>query len=346
MAADRLTKLMRKAPVPDSAAARERTAAAAREATPSPAEESPAPARRPVRAAVGLACAVALAAMLLTAPGRSALSQAAELVGLGEVGGSPTLQEPRHIEEQSAPIVIDNGRAPDGSRYELVAYRGGFPPDVKPPPGAPAGFGCIDLEWPGAERAHARTGACFAGGTGASPGAVSGIRIGPRKLPATGAGEGDLVLSGTTRPDVHRLRIVYEDIDGESRDLAVDFSRVDGELLDRSGWSEPFGTFVAFLPADTLRADRLMERFRVTLLTPNLPGFVSTPIEEMPEYWRPAERCARRVVEGGRKAGAFTVIAYDGSGHEVERTRMREAMLPAECEHLHPARRAAEAAGG
>src|SRR5688572_19429789 len=79
----------------------------------------------PVRR-LAIACLAALVGFgLLTTPGRDAAAWVGGLVRIGEVGGPPT--EKKHgLEDPDsplAPVVIDNGRAPDGTRYEWVAYR-------------------------------------------------------------------------------------------------------------------------------------------------------------------------------------------------------------------------------
>jgi hypothetical protein len=120
---DRLGRLLSELPVPASAEAREHAVAAARDALPPRLR----PRRRPV--AAGAACLLALA--LASPPGQAAIERVGALVGIGDVGDPPTLGP-------ASGVIVDNGRAPDGSGYEWNAYPGGVG----------GGESCIRLDWP------------------------------------------------------------------------------------------------------------------------------------------------------------------------------------------------------
>ena len=125
-------------------------------------EQSPAPRGRPTRA-IAAVTVVVLALGALSPPGRAALDHAAELLGIGTVGGTPTLKQGRGLEELTEPLVIDNGRAPDGRRYEWVADRGGQRYRIRVGGRVRrqrfVGF-CFSLEWPGTERPRALADSC------------------------------------------------------------------------------------------------------------------------------------------------------------------------------------------
>src|ERR671910_640933 len=88
---------------------------------------------------------------------RAARAWVGELVGIGDVGGPPTQEKHGGFMLADTAVVIDNGEAPDGSRYEWVAYRchiraeDGVGTDFK-------GIG-VSLEWPGVRR-HEGGGSC------------------------------------------------------------------------------------------------------------------------------------------------------------------------------------------
>jgi hypothetical protein len=121
MTPDRLETMLRDLPAPPSTEARERAVAEARAEIAGREELARSPRGAGRRAlAIALAAAV-LGGALLTPPGREASGWVGELVGIGEVGGSPTLED-HGFQWSSRGVVIANGRAPDGSRYEWVVY--------------------------------------------------------------------------------------------------------------------------------------------------------------------------------------------------------------------------------
>jgi hypothetical protein len=320
MSANRLGELMRSVAVPDATDARERTVTAARAAAP---PGSPALVRRrrgrlavmswrrgassSAPRAIALACAAALVAgTLLTPPGRAALSEAAEL--LGQIGGAPTVEDDRGLEpalapgEAGGPTVVDNGRAPDGSRYEWVAYQS-----------HEQGLGkvfCVTFGWADAPRREG-TGGCASSG-GWSPGVVKGFGGRLIRPPGTTSDERAYMLLGSLSPRVHRLRILYRHPDGSRHDLPVDVGRVEGPLLRKAGGTRPFVTFVAFIPGETVRAHRLDERYRLASLTT-----VQGSAKAVPGLDRdPFIRCMRR--SGGLyRRGWVHLLAYDAHGRRI-----------------------------
>jgi hypothetical protein len=331
---------MRRVPVPERPGVEERVVAAALTAAPGSARAGHR-LRLGSRRVVLAICAVALvAAVGLSAPGRSALSHAAELFGIGDVGGSPSSEQEEDYErgftELNEPLVVDNGQAPDGSRFEWVAYRGKTSYVVDGERIRVRGF-CVGLEWVGDVRGRSSGGSCGGSGGQQPTGVFSTVGVSFLQAPFERSPRHDLLLSGTTTPRVHRLRIRYRPLRGPARDLPVDFARVDGELLRRAGASRPFGTFVAVLPGDQARRDRLTERFRVTSLAP-FPRRKAQPIAELPREYRSYLRCQRRLAAPPR-VGPFTAIAYDRRGRVIERLPYIEgSRAPRACEHLLPNR--------
>jgi hypothetical protein len=314
MSGDRLGQLMWSATIPDGASALERTLRAARGSVPTAPSSAATPARRrwrgsawPARRAVALASAVLLATALLTAPGRDALGQAADL--LGQIGGTPTVKDTHGLDPSvpagriGAPIVIDNGVAPDGSRYEWIAYRG-----------KEIGLGktfCVVFGWADAPRRKG-TGGCSNLGS-YSPGIVSAFQSRLIRRDQARSDAPDYMLIGTLSPRVHRLRIVYRRPNGTREELPVNLGRAEGGLLARAGGSKPFVTFAAFIPGATVRADRLDARYRLASLTTragsafSIPGFVEQDL---------AMRCMQS--HGGiYERGWIDFVAYDAADRQI-----------------------------
>jgi hypothetical protein len=264
MIADRLNERLRELPTPQSSEARERTVARARAEVARRGQAASSP-RLDRRWLLGLATAALLVAVvLLTPPGRAASAWVGELVGIGDVGGSPTLDR-RPGGERGTAVVIDNGRAPDGSRYEWVAY--GCKIDLRDE-GQPTHFRGIGLalEWPGGKRPEGG-GVCeeTTGGPGREAAFRShGVQIVPSQF--KGVAEPDLVISGSVGPAVHRVGIVYTDRGGRRHDLPVDFARVTGELRRLTGRREPLGTFTAFVPGARAARDEIVSRLDLRAL--------------------------------------------------------------------------------
>jgi hypothetical protein len=263
MTPELLEDQLRELPVPDSVDGRERAVAAARARI----EARPASARSPRRArrALGIAFATALlAGALLTPPGRAASGWVGELVGIGEVGGRPS-QEHRGFDEAGEAIVINNGTAPDGSRYEWVAYPCKVDLRDEGLPTRFEGFG-LSFEWPGV-KGHEGGGSCEEGGglDSQRPFAAFGVHIVPSQF--KGVAEPDLVVSGATGPRVHGVRVFYTDASGGRHELDVDFEPMDSKLREVvSDGAAVGGSYVAFVPGDWAARDEVETRLDLRAL--------------------------------------------------------------------------------
>lgn len=308
-------------------------------ATPAEEDREPERAARPDaarRVLVAAVAAVALLALALSPPGRAGLVWAAELIGIGDVGGGPTIDERGPLRPATGPVVVDNGRTPEGERYEWVAYRGGLPEmTVRTPAGGrdvvPATEGlCLFLDWP-ADPARGRAGGCSGGAQPHPPaplqsrGPIQSLGVVDRRSPRSRVGTSGVVLSGTTGGAVHDLRISLAGADGRSRSVPVDFARVDGELARRAGVRPgapgPFGVFVAFAPREAVPGDGASRRTHGGLVL----------VDERLRTGHPAtDACLRR---GGRRppAGPLTLTATDRDGRaiDVRRTLVGDALPPA-----------------
>ncbi|HZC13273.1 MAG TPA: hypothetical protein VE270_04550, partial [Thermoleophilaceae bacterium] len=352
MTADRLGDQLRELPTPPSTEARERTVARARAEVGRP--DRGAGSARLARPLLGLASAALLiGVLLLTPPGKAASAWVGQLVGIGDVGGPPTLER-RTFGERGTAVVIDNGRAPDGSRYEWVAY--GCEVDLRDE-GLTTHFRGIGLalEWPGVKgKGPEGSGACeeATGGPGREQAfRKHGVHILPSQF--KGVDQPDLVISGAVGPTVHRVRIVYTDGSGERQDLPVDFARVTGKLRRLTGRREALGTFTAFVPGPQAARDELASRLDLRALAdtgklrlgpigrrerrqarrafrtcaPKEPDLATLPDrpgqKALKRAYRPHERCMTKHLP----PGPIEYIAYDERGNAIE--RMHEPLIAA-----------------
>lgn len=261
---------------------------------------------RPLLAGRGLVLAIltaVLAIALLTPPGRAALNEAADLIG--QIGGTPSPKDDRGLEstvppgKPGSPVVVDNGEAPDGSRYEWVAYR-------RHERGLGQTF-CVTFGWADVPR-RVGTGGCGSLG-GWSPGVV---HVGGRLIrPSSEGGPRDYLLLGGVDHRVGRVRMFYRRPGGERLELPVDLGRVDGKLLRRAGGDKPFTVLTAFIPGALVAADRLDERYRLMSLS------VVDPTSPMPLPYGPAyKRCVSR--HGGfYDRGWIDVALYDRDDRRI-----------------------------
>jgi hypothetical protein len=269
MTPETIQELLREIPVAETAEARERAVAAARAEI----EASRTPARSPRRArrwTLRVAFATALlAAALLTPPGRAATGWVGDLVGIGDVGGSPT-QKHRFDQAAGPAIVVNNGFAPDGSRYEWVVYHCRIDMRREGLPGVVDGYG-VNFEWPGRPGdGGAGGGSCEeSGGKTASERASLFNSFGTQILPSQfkGVAAPDLVVSGTTSRKVYGVRVIYIDASGTRHQLRVDFERIGPKLRGKLIASPSLGgSFVAFIPGEWGARDELESRMDLRAL--------------------------------------------------------------------------------
>jgi hypothetical protein len=322
----RLGELLKVAEIPESAAAQEATVAAARAALPtdpasvaSSVADAPDTSRKRPRgrhrgtfALAGVT--VLLGAALLTPAGQAALGDAADLIG--QIGGEPASDGDAGLEstvppgQPGSPTVVDNGKAPDGSRYEWVAYRRTeeLPPGVAPQSKRRAmDTFCVRFAWADAPRRES-TGGCGSLG-GWSPGVIH--MTGRLARLAEAGGQRDYMMIGDVDPRVGRLEMVYRRPGGGRVELPVDLGRVDGKLLRRAGGDKPFTVLTAFIPGELVDADRLDDRYKLMSL-----GVVD-PTSPMPlPYSSAYKRCVRR--HGGfYERGWVDVILYDRQDRRI-----------------------------
>jgi hypothetical protein len=347
MSPEQLKERLREIPAPQAVQARERAVAEARAEIESRGVEE-----RPARTGwvrehplVGLgAAALLVLVVLLTPPGRAASAWVGDLVGIGDVGGPPSQERQGRFIKPGTAIVIDNGVAPDGSRYEWVAYRCGEDLRSEGVDTKFEGIG-LALQWP-QDRRQEGGGYCeeLKGRPRDRALSAHGVHVLPSQF--KGEAKPTLVIEGTTGPRVHRIRVIYRDGEGRRRDLPVDFTRVEGRLRRLASQPEALGTFVAFLPGDVAARDEVESRLdlRALMGTGKLrlgpigrreraqarEGFVNCAHLEpspgdlppnpsrrdMERVMRPVSRCYERYMP----TGPFEYVAYDEHGRVLERT--------------------------
>jgi hypothetical protein len=327
MTPDRLKDLLSEIPTPPSAQAREQAVTEARAEIAERATAA-APSREWRPRLLSLAAAVLLViAGLLTPPGRAASAWVGDLVGIGDVGGPPTQKERGTFADADSAVVIDNGVAPDGTRYEWVAYECSVDLTDEGQGTKFEGIGA-SLDWPGVE-GHEGGGTCeeLQGRPRERVFSQHGVHILPSQM--KGVAEPDLVISGVTGPDVHRVRVIYTDGEGEEHELPVDFARVEGKLRELASQPEPLGTFVAFLPGDRAARDEVASRLdlRAEFGTGKLKlGPIGR--RELEQARKAFEACpattqgpspADDCLAGRLPRGPFEYVAYDESGHVLGR---------------------------
>jgi hypothetical protein len=353
MSKDRLSERLREVSIPAAVDAREGAVAEARAEVTARSETAPARGDGRRRTLALAAAALLALVVLLTPPGRAASAWVGELVGIGEVGGEPT-QRYRTFGIDGSAVVINNGRAPDGTRYEWVAYECKVDMREEGSPDPPFhGIG-MSFEWPDV-KGYEGSGGCeeLQGRPRPEDAAVGGsVHIVPSQN--KGVEQPDLVVSGQTGPGVHDVKVIYREPDGTERELPVDFARVEGELREAAHRPEALGTFVAFLQGDVAARDEIEARLdlralldtgklrlgpisrrerelaqaareRCEHLEPELADLPADPNNNraFKERFQPVVDCHEREMP----PSPFVYVAYDAEGKEIG--RMNEPLITA-----------------
>jgi len=335
MTPDLLKERLSKIPIPPAPQAREQAVAEARGEVAQRGAGAPTSREWRPRLLTIAAALLLVIVVLLTPPGRAASAWVGDLVGIGEVGGPPTREHRAGFADTGSSVVIDNGVAPDGSRYEWVAYRCSVDLTDEGQATKFKGIGA-SLDWPGV-KGNEGGGTCeeLQGMPRHRAFSQFGVHVLPSQM--KGVAEPDLVISGVTGPDVHRVSVIYTDGEGKEHELPVDFARVEGKLRELASQPEALGTFVAFLPGATATRDEVASRL-------DLRALMGTGKLELGPIGRREREQARRAFEacpattqgpspadgciaGRLPQGPFEYVAYDENGKVVG--RMREPLVTA-----------------
>jgi hypothetical protein len=235
-------------------------------------------------------------------------------------------------DETTPQITIDDGTAPDGSAYRWIVYGGSFAYDVGGHVVKYRGY-CSGLTFPGKPERVTSVGCAPSQGTPRFGDALVPFQsFGAKFLQARSEGvqPRDVLLSGTTDPRVHAVRIAYTDATGQRHDLPVDYVRFSGnrvqaaskrlraaakrrarkagkDVRKASADVRPFGVYTAFVPGDWAARDRLAER--ELQLHPNNPP---TPDDLGFLILQAEGDCTNG------PTGPFELIAYDSHGQQLD----------------------------
>ena len=185
----------------------------------------------------------------------------------------------------AAPVRLDEGVAPDGSRYELTGKRQPMRYRVRVDGRVRRerfDVFCLALRWPEFPGRAGLGESCAGRGEPAADTPYDEFAVRYVQTRSERVGARDVLLAGTTDPAVRRVRVIYRDAAGTDHELPVDSRRVEGELARRAGAFEPLLTFVAFLPGEIAQDDGFVRRFggrfdRVRLGLVVRPGEVDEP---------------------------------------------------------------------
>lgn len=248
----------------------------------------PQPARLPSLRWLVAGAAVVLA-LAITPPGRSAVSWAAELVGLAS---EPTKESPLGPSAQEA--VIGSGETPNGTAYEVVAST-----EVPPVGDTTRRITCVRLDLIGVREIRSLT--CE---TNSMRSALAERKLMPRAVLSPSLGERGLVIQGLATVDVTEAEIVHRDEGGKTTSYPVEVFELQAPVSDEIDAVAPLKYVVGFIPSSLVPAR-----------TP------STPAVPLPRI-RPSHR-PWLSPEGSDPVRAaldrIAVVAYDEVGEAIGR---------------------------
>jgi hypothetical protein len=185
--------------------------------------------------AVALALCFAAVVIAATPQGRDAVSAAAELVGIGEVGGPPTREsEIGQFPAGSDQVVLATGTTADGARFEIVAYR-----SRERIEGTNEAAVCVNTEFPNARSDGLDS--CYAGALGFDGLCCSQVvmRDSATSVP---------YIEGQVTRDVDAVSISYTDNSGEEREVQAVVGVITPEFAAALEIEHPSGLYMASLP--------------------------------------------------------------------------------------------------
>lgn len=205
-----------------------------------------------------------LAAVLLalSPPGQAVAERLGELVGIGETSSvtEANLRDPRLTaqQERTGPAIVTATGTVTGTNipFEIV----GWAARTKEPSiigDVPAGTAmtCMGTVWPTIGRQETGKWCRQEGGGEGVPYPFHTFGVG-------GSGTHDYgpnapyEFVGVTRPEVARLELTYRNADGDLEHGQMTLGVLDGDLLEETGGTLPFGFFEGFIPYDGAPRDR------------------------------------------------------------------------------------------
>jgi len=191
--------------------------------------------RRPARLKWALALGAVALLVAATPPGRSAVSSAAELVG---IGGPPTKGIPGA--DAGAEAVVGLGETPNGTAYEVVA-------------GARPGSNetCVRLDLLDVDQPSSLH--CL---TADARRSLARDKIRPlAELGSPALGTDRLMVHGAASHEADRVEVTYEPEAGERVSYPVEVFRLEAPVVDELGAPRPVNYLVAFLPDSLVPPD-------------------------------------------------------------------------------------------
>jgi hypothetical protein len=231
---DRLAELLHGAAVPHREGAKERAVAAIAGQSDLLADSQ----SSPLRLRLGLALLAVLALSLagfMTPPGRAVAEWAAELVGVGEVGGPPTKpSEVGPFTVTGDQIVLATGQTADHVDYEIVAYK-----SDRTIEGAQGTTVCVNTEFPSVRSDG--SGSCYAGALRYGGLCCSQVVLENRATSIP-------YIEGQVSPEVESVSVSYTDQAGNLREVQAVIGMITPRFASALEVEHPSGLFMTSLP--------------------------------------------------------------------------------------------------
>jgi hypothetical protein len=239
-------------------------------------------------------------------------------------------------------VVVDDGVAPEGSRYQHILYHTVFRYEAGGEKQTVTAW-CKELRFLGTPK-RGNGGQCD-GDTGEQPSPSSLPSVGGfvPSLVTPGDAGSDVYLAGNTSSRVDRVRVVYRDPSGRLQDLKVHFAKLDRARLANIGKRvhaqsrkstrpaqgrrhvrralrslatvRPYGVFTAFLSGDVALRDGLIPQAKGGERgDPNQLGHDLVKTGNLGGLTWDGDEC-------DEWSGPFKVIVYDANGQELEQSR-------------------------
>jgi len=199
-----------------------------------------------------LAGVALLVGLSFTPPGRVFAGEIGDLVGIGD---EPSVEQ--RFENEADAVVVDAGKAPGGSDYEIVALTS-FQVSIGEMPGNPVIESertdelCFSLDIPSRGDTN---GICFTSENFQEEIEERVVRGRLNPAPAVLRPETELIVSGHASAEVADVSVTYIDEDGNEEVAPVGFGRLTTELADEIGSERIGGAFYAFLPTGLKKLD-------------------------------------------------------------------------------------------
>lgn len=210
---------------------------------------------------------VLIVGLALTPPGQALAERLGDLVGIGDESSvtESNLRDPRLTSEQErvGPAIVTATGTILGTDipFEIVGWaaKDKLPTGPVAPEGADSAEGtlrtCLGVVLP--EQGRQETGKWCQGedGTERVPSPFHVFGVGSSNEADFGP-NAPYEFIGVTRPNVAEIVLTYDDAEGAEHEGETTLGVLEGELLERTNGTLPFGFFVADIPYDGLPRDK------------------------------------------------------------------------------------------